>query len=110
MRGLLAALALLLASASNAAPVESDFPWQQWRAEILEQTARAAELFRAALKYPGVYKRVEWWDKREGPLAHDNVEYPELKSAAAFACSGSVCSQPVFEASQVAAAISRLKP
>jgi uncharacterized protein YyaL (SSP411 family) len=68
----------------------------------------AAELFRAALAYPTVYKRVEWWDKREGPLAHDNVVYPSLDRAAAFACSGSVCSMPVFEAAQVAEAVRRL--
>jgi uncharacterized protein YyaL (SSP411 family) len=68
----------------------------------------AAELFRSALAYPTVYKRVEWWDKREGPLPHDNVTYPSLDRAAAFACSASVCSTPVFKSAQVAEAVRRL--
>ena len=29
----------------------------------------AQSLFRAALKYPSFYKRVEWWDTREGNIA-----------------------------------------
>ena len=70
----------------------------------------AARLYQAALNYPTVYKRVEWWDKREGALANDNVTYPELDQAAAFACSGNICSLPVFEATQVASAVDRLRP
>jgi hypothetical protein len=69
---------------------------------------RAAALYRAVLQYPTLYKRVEWWDKREGPLVNDNVRYPQLQQAAAFACSANICSAPVFEPGDVAAAIDRL--
>ena len=27
-------------------------------------------------RYPLSDKRAEWWDKREGPLAHPDVDYP----------------------------------
>lgn len=68
----------------------------------------AAKLYRAALAYPTIYKRAEWWDKREGELPRDDVVYPQLKKAVAFACSNSVCSTPVFDPSKVSAAIDRL--
>ena len=55
----------------------------------------AAQLYQAALAYPTTYKRAEWWDKREGRLFNDNVNYPELDTAAAFACSNNICSTPV---------------
>lgn len=71
--------------------------------------AAAAQLYQAALSYPTVYKRVEWWDKREGALTNDNVSYPELKQAAAFACSENICSTPVFDAPRLAAAVDRLR-
>jgi uncharacterized protein YyaL (SSP411 family) len=70
--------------------------------------AAAGRLFRAALAYPGLYKRAEWWDPAEGKLANHDVEYPDLGAAAAFACSNRICSLPVFDPSELAAAVDRL--
>ena len=70
---------------------------------------KAAELYAAALAYPAVHKRAEWWDRSKGDLANPNVKYPQLATAAAFACSGNTCSLPVTDASAVAEAINRLQ-
>ena len=56
--------------------------------DSLHATARAI---------PTLYKRLDWWDKREGPLPNPDVQYPELDQPAAFACTNRICSQPVFE-------------
>jgi len=65
----------------------------------------AQALFAAAIKYPLAYKRVEWWDKREGAMPNPDVLYPELNKAAAFACANQSCSLPVFEAKDIAKAV-----
>jgi uncharacterized protein YyaL (SSP411 family) len=56
---------------------------------------RARALFQTAVRYPSSYKRVEWWDKSEGQLRHQDVRYPDVKDAAAFACSDQRCSLPI---------------
>ena len=56
----------------------------------------AEALFRAALAHPATYKRVEWWDRREGPLPNADVPYPKLEKAAAFVCTDRACSAPMF--------------
>src|SRR5450759_2313700 len=48
--------------------------------------ASAQALHSAALRYPSVYRRVDWWDKREGAMPNPDVRYPELARAAAFIC------------------------
>jgi hypothetical protein len=63
----------------------------------------ARSLFQAALKYPASYKRVEWWDPEEGPLPFMDVEYPQLKEAAAFTCVNGRCSAPIYRAELVTA-------
>ncbi|MEM7292431.1 MAG: VanZ family protein [Pseudomonadota bacterium] len=65
--------------------------------------AAAQALYKAALAYPTLYKRAEWWDKSEGALPRDDVTYPELDTAAAFACSESICSTPIRDPSQIGA-------
>jgi hypothetical protein len=60
--------------------------------------ASAQLLHQAALRYPTVYRRIDWWDKREGAMPNPDVRYPELARAAAFICTGESCSQPVFTA------------
>jgi len=67
--------------------------------------ASAQELHRAALRYPSVYRRVDWWDKREGAMPNPDVTYPQLARAAAFICTGNTCSQPVFESIELAQSI-----
>lgn len=67
----------------------------------------AQKLFAAAIKFPLAYKRVEWWDKREGAMPNPDVTYPELEKAAAFACANRSCSLPVFEGKDIAQAVNR---
>jgi uncharacterized protein YyaL (SSP411 family) len=63
--------------------------------------AAAQALFQATLRMPSGYKRIEWWDDREGPLPHAEVEYPPLDKAAAFVCSDRTCSKPIFTAEEI---------
>ncbi len=62
---------------------------------------QAQALHAAARRYPTRYLRIEWWDRREGPLPNPDVDYPELPQAAAFACANGVCSLPVFTPADV---------
>jgi len=62
---------------------------------------QARELFAAALRQPAPYKRVEWWDEKEGPLPNPDVEYPKFDRAAAFVCTERRCSAPIFEAARM---------
>lgn len=55
----------------------------------------ALELYKISLAFPSLYKRIEWWDKREGGLPRGDVSYPELSVAAAFVCSNGRCSLPM---------------
>jgi uncharacterized protein YyaL (SSP411 family) len=56
----------------------------------------AQGLHLAGRAYPAIYKRLDWWDTREGPLPNPDVRYPELEQAAAFACANRICSLPAF--------------
>jgi uncharacterized protein len=68
----------------------------------LKNDPRARDLYRSALSYPLLHKRAEWWDKREGPLASADVEYPEFPDGpAAFACTRTFCSYPVTNPSDI---------
>ena len=71
---------------------------------------RSTTLFAAALAYPLAFKRVEWWDKREGTLANPDVDYPDYPDGpAAFACTRKFCSLPVTDAAAIPAQIDRLQ-
>ena len=61
----------------------------------------ALELFQSGLKYFSQYKRLEWWDKREGPMPNPDVTYPEMQKAAAFICTNKRCSLPIFEPKKI---------
>lgn len=52
-------------------------------------------LFVGAMNFPDTYLRLEWWDKKEGPLPRNDVTYPSLPKAAAFVCTGGRCSLPI---------------
>jgi len=67
--------------------------------------AAAAKLYAAARAYPTRYLRIEWWDRREGKLPNNDIEYPEFDQPAAFACAQNFCSLPVFDASGIAAPV-----
>ncbi len=68
----------------------------------------ARDLFRAALGYPSSYKRLEWWDPREGRLPNPDVQYPELKLPAAFVCTDRTCSSPIYKAEDLKMRVDRL--
>jgi uncharacterized protein len=68
----------------------------------------ARALFQEALRYPSSYKRLEWWDLREGKLPNPDVQYPQSKAAAAFICTNRTCSAPVFKSTELRSGIDRL--
>lgn len=68
----------------------------------------AEQLFIAALSSPVVYKRIDWYDAKEGPLPNSDVEFPTLDKAAAFTCGDGRCSAPAYEASAVTKLLEKL--
>jgi uncharacterized protein YyaL (SSP411 family) len=56
----------------------------------------ALALYGIALRYPSNYLRMEWWDRKEGPLPNPDVAYPQMKEAAAFFCENMTCSLPII--------------
>jgi uncharacterized protein len=68
----------------------------------------AQNLFQSALRYPSDYKRLEWWDVREGRLPNPDVQYPELKQAAAFICTSRTCSPPIFDPDKLPGRVDKL--
>jgi hypothetical protein len=70
-----------------------------------DPSARA--LFIAAIAQPATYKRVEWWDQREGSMPNLDVQYPELDKAAAFVCGQRSCSAPIFDPAKIFLVASR---
>jgi hypothetical protein len=67
-------------------------------------------LLKAALADPSAYKRVELWDRRDGPLPHLDVEYPKLARVAAFVCGEGRCSAPSYTPEELQGRIERLRP
>jgi len=75
--------------------------------------AKAMRLHDAARLIAETYRRIDWWDTREGPMINPDVQYPELDEAAAFACSAQLCSRPAFSAAElteVLAEMAKLRP
>ena len=68
----------------------------------------ARALFEAALQYPSFYKRLEWWDTREGKLPNPDVQYPSVSRAAAYVCTERTCSAPIFKPEDVSAKVNRV--
>jgi uncharacterized protein YyaL (SSP411 family) len=62
----------------------------------------ACSLFMAAIALPANYKRVEWWDQREGPMPNPDVQYPTFEKAAGFVCVNRRCSAPIFDPAKIA--------
>ena len=61
----------------------------------------ALALYHQALRYPVVYRRIEWWDMAEGAMPNIDVKYPTLNRPAAFVCVNSACSSPIFEPAKI---------
>jgi len=70
--------------------------------------ALAGRLIAAALAYPTRYKRVDWWDRAEGSLPNNDVEFPDAPAVAAYACSQNQCSLPVTAPEKLASALDRV--
>ncbi|MBI3828430.1 MAG: thioredoxin domain-containing protein, partial [Planctomycetes bacterium] len=70
--------------------------------------AKAVELFKAAIRFPGAYKRVDWYDPKEGKLPDSDVDYPELPKPAAFVCGKGRCSLPVIKPAELRDAVERV--
>lgn len=66
-----------------------------------KQDAKAASLFAGALANPAVYRRIEWWDRREGAMPNPDVQYPPNERAAAYLCVNSACSAPIFDVAEL---------
>ncbi len=69
--------------------------------------ARARALHAAALRAPVAYRRIEWWDRREGPLPNRDVEYPPVDAPAAFVCAGGACSPPIRDPEKLRSRLER---
>jgi len=70
-----------------------------------KQDPIAKALHAAALRYPADYLQIDWLDRSEGELPNKEIQYPDLKRAAAFACADGACSSPVYTADEVALAV-----
>ncbi|MGA9341418.1 MAG: DUF255 domain-containing protein [Rhodanobacteraceae bacterium] len=57
----------------------------------------ARTLFGALQALPPWYKRIDWWDRAQGPLPNPDVQYPPVKRAAAFVCTNRRCSLPLYD-------------
>ena len=68
----------------------------------------AQRLAAAARALPVAYKRLDWWDTREGPMANQDITYPDLDQSAAFACGNRICSLPVLTPSGLTAAVQKM--
>ena len=58
-------------------------------------TPLSATLYAAGAQLPGWYKRLEWWDRGEGPLPNPDIAYPPSRKPAAFVCTERRCSVPL---------------
>jgi uncharacterized protein YyaL (SSP411 family) len=56
--------------------------------------ASARYLFLAAIRYPVIYKQVEWIERSSGD--NDAGNYPDLPHAAGYICANGACSSPSF--------------
>ncbi len=68
----------------------------------------AQAMFARAQGHPDGYKRIEWWDRAEGPMPNPDVQYPEMPRAAAYVCAQNRCSLPVFTGDELLALAQRL--
>ena len=73
-----------------------------------KENVKSQGLFKAATEYPTSYRRIEWWDKKEGDMPNPDVRYPQLPQPAAFACADRACSLPVFKEAEIAKTVNRL--
>lgn len=56
----------------------------------------------AALRFPADYVQVDWGDPSESPLPNPEIQFPRLARPAAFACTQSTCSNPMYDPASIA--------
>jgi thiol:disulfide interchange protein len=56
----------------------------------------AKNLYATALAHSPFYSRIDWWDRKEGPLLNSDTTYPVIDKSAAFVCHGFECSFPIY--------------
>lgn len=66
------------------------------------------EMFKEALRIPLAYRRIEWWDRAEGPMPNPDVGYPKLPKVASFVCAQKRCSLPIFDMTELKSQIKRV--
>lgn len=73
-----------------------------------KRSAGGTKLYTAVLKHPDTYERVEYYNRQQGPLLHDDVPFPNLPEAAAYVCSNNRCSLPALTQAELQLTIDRL--
>lgn len=73
-----------------------------------KKDSAARKLFVAALKFPHPYKRIDWLDREEGPAANPDLQYPQLKRAAAYVCTNKRCSMPIYDPAEISTVVAEL--
>lgn len=66
------------------------------------------KIFAVGLAEAGWYKRIEWWDKTEGPLRNSDVTYPDFDKPAGYICIERLCSAPAFTQDRYRELVNRL--
>jgi len=66
-----------------------------------KDNAKANALYHTAREVAQLYKRIEWWDEREGKLPNPDVQYPSLGKTSAFVCNDGRCSLPLFSSKEI---------
>jgi len=63
----------------------------------------AKNLYATALANSPLNLRIDWWDKKEGPMLNSDAVYPAMDKSAAYVCHGFQCSFPIFKAQDLLA-------
>jgi uncharacterized protein len=86
---------------------ERSSPDGGYRHDVQDVDPRSRELLRTALGHPDAFKRVELWDRRDGPLPRPDVDYPSPEAPTAFVCRDGRCSAPLLTAVALSDRMSR---
>ena len=61
----------------------------------------AKNLYAASLAHATLYSRIDWWDRKEGPLLNSDATYPVLDKSAAYVCHDFQCSFPIYKSQEL---------
>jgi uncharacterized protein YyaL (SSP411 family) len=71
---------------------------------------QSQELLYVAIGYFDQYKRVNFFDPRVGPPPNTDVEFPPLTKPAAFLCTQTSCSAPMYDARRLSDRLAKQMP